>query len=133
MAQNVQLPDGTFFPMKEGETPEQALMAAAALYPDAFKAPTAQPTPQTGFIPSVKRGFAQTGMLLGDVLPAMAARAVGADEYAQAQLAEAAATQKKIQEQYPAAIASFTDIKSPGDALTYITEAVGESIPSLLP
>jgi hypothetical protein len=95
-------------------------------------APVAPP-PQTGFIPSVKRGFMQTGMLLGDVLPAMAARAVGADEYANRQLAEAAATQKEIQQKYPSAVPSFTDIKGAGDAVKYITEAVGETIPSILP
>jgi hypothetical protein len=95
-------------------------------------APVAPP-PQTGFIPSVKRGFMQTGMLLGDVLPAMTARAVGADEYANRQLAEAAATQKEIQQKYPSAVPSFTDIKGVGDAVKYITEAVGEAIPSILP
>ena len=95
-------------------------------------APVAPP-PQTGFIPSVKRGFMQTGMLLGDVLPAMVGRAVGADEYAERQLKEAAATQKEIQEKYPAAVPSFTDIKGAGDVVKYITEAVGESIPSILP
>jgi hypothetical protein len=89
--------------------------------------------PETGFIPSIKRGFKQTGMLLGDVLPAMAARAVGADEYADRQLKEAAATQKEIQQKYPAAVPSFTDIKGAGDLVTYITEAVGEAVPSILP
>ena len=58
-------------------------------------APVALPpkAPETGFIPSVKRGAMQTGMLLGDVLPAMLGRAVGADEYADRQLREAAETQ----------------------------------------
>ena len=98
-------------------------------------APVALPpkAPETGFIPSVKRGAMQTGMLLGDILPAMAGRAVGADEYADRQLAEAAATQKEIQKKYPAAVPSFTDIKGAGDVVTYITEAVGEAIPSILP
>ena len=92
-----------------------------------------EPKAETGFIPSVKRGFAQTGMLLGDILPAMAARAVGADKYAEEQLKEAAQTQKDIEKKYPSAVPSFTDIKGIGDAVTYITEAVGESIPSILP
>ncbi len=89
--------------------------------------------PETGFIPSIKRGAMQTGMLLGDVLPAMVGRAVGADEYADRQLREAAETQRQIQEKYPAAVPSFTDIKGAGDVVTYITEAVGEAIPSILP
>lgn len=102
--------------------------------PPAFEpTPAPAPTPETGFIPSVKRGFKQLGMLGGDILPAMVGRAVGADEYAERQLQEAAATQREIQEKYPAAVPSYTDIKSVGDAVTYITEAVGEAIPSLIP
>ena len=88
---------------------------------------------RSGFIPSVKRGFAQTGMLLGDIAPAMVARAVGADQYAERQLKEAAETQKEIEKKYPSAVPSFTDIKGVGDFVTYVTEAVGESIPSILP
>ena len=135
MAKAVQLPDGSWFPLLEDEDPTTALAEARKKYPEAFGARTAPPAPapETGFIPSIKRGAAQTGMLLGDILPAMAARAVGADEYAEKQLKEAAATQKEIQEKYPSAVPSFTDIKSPGDAFRYITEAIGESIPSLIP
>jgi len=95
--------------------------------------PAPAPAPQMGFIPSVKRSAMQTGMLFGDIAPAMLGRLVGADEYAERQLAEAAATQKEIQEKYPAQVPSFTDIKGVGDAVTYIKEAVGEAIPSLLP
>lgn len=88
---------------------------------------------ETGFIPSVKRGAAQTGMLLGDILPAMAGRAVGADEYAAQQMQEAAKTQEEIAKKYPAEVSSYTDIKGIGDALTYAKEAVGEALPSLIP
>ena len=89
--------------------------------------------PETGFIPSVKRGAAQTGVLLGDILPAMAGRAVGADEYAAQQLQEAAKSQEEIAKKYPAEVPSYTDIKGVGDALTYAKEAVGEALPSLIP
>lgn len=99
----------------------------------ASPAPTPAPAPEGGFVPAVKRGFYQTGVLLGDVLPAMAARAVGADEYAEKQWKEAAATQEKIQREMPAAVPSYTDIKGLGDAWTYAKEAVGESIASILP
>ncbi len=34
--QSVQLPDGGYFPIKEGETPTQALREAMKLYPQAF-------------------------------------------------------------------------------------------------
>jgi hypothetical protein len=89
--------------------------------------------PETGFIPSIKRGAAQTGVLLGDVLPAMAGKAVGADEYAAQQLQEAAKSQEEIAKKYPAEVPSYTDIKGAGDALTYAKEAVGEALPSLVP
>jgi len=36
MAQSVQLPDGSWFPLKEGEDPRAALQEASKLYPDAF-------------------------------------------------------------------------------------------------
>jgi len=104
-----------------------------------FGAPEPEPMPlpakkpETGLIPSIKRGAMQTSMLMGDILPAMGARLVGADEYADRQLREAAETQRQIQEKYPAAVPSFTDIKGAGDVVTYITEAVGEAIPSILP
>ena len=135
MAQYLTLPNGSQFEVRQGETREQALSKALQQYPEAFGFGPATPEakPESGFIPSVKRGFMQTGMLLGDVLPAMAGRAVGANEYADRQLAEAAATQKEIQAKYPSAVPSFTDIKGGGDLVTYITEAVGEAIPSLIP
>ena len=58
MAQNIQLPDGTFFPMKEGETPEQALMAAASRYPEAFKPREEKPKQDTtGLKAAAAAGF----------------------------------------------------------------------------
>ena len=100
--------------------------------PQVMPAPV-EKKPETGFIPSIKRGAAQTGILLGDILPAMAARAVGADQYAAQQMQEAAKTQEEIAKKYPAEVPSYTDIKGVGDALTYAKEAVGEALPSLLP
>jgi hypothetical protein len=41
MADKIQLPNGAFFPVKEGESKEQALAVAKQLYPDAFAAPVA--------------------------------------------------------------------------------------------
>jgi len=100
--------------------------------PQVMPAPV-EKKPETGFIPSVKRGAAQTGMLLGDILPAMAGKLVGADEYAAKQMQEAAKTQEEIAKKYPAEIASYTDIKGIGDALVYAKEAIGEALPSLIP
>jgi hypothetical protein len=41
MADKIQLPNGAFFPVKEGESKEQALAVAKQMYPDAFGAPVA--------------------------------------------------------------------------------------------
>ena len=41
MADKIQLPNGAFFPVKEGESKEQALSVAKQMYPDAFAAPVA--------------------------------------------------------------------------------------------
>jgi hypothetical protein len=100
--------------------------------PQVMPAPV-EKKPETGFIPSIKRGAAQTGVLLGDILPAMAGKAVGADEYAARQMQEAAKSQEEIAKKYPAEIPSYTDIKGVGDALVYAKEAVGEALPSLVP
>jgi hypothetical protein len=117
--------------------PVDAVKMLASDYFNLMQEPEAPPAPvkkpETGFIPSIKRGAAQTGMLLGDILPAMAGRAVGADEYAAQQMQEAAKTQEEIAKKYPAEIASYTDITGVGDALTYAKEAVGEALPSLIP
>jgi len=91
------------------------------------------PKAETGFIPSVIRGGRGLSSLIGDVAPAMAAKALGYDDYAKKQMQEAAAYQKETEEKYPSAVPSFSDIKGVGDAVTYITEAVGEAIPSMLP
>jgi len=101
-----------------------------------------RPAPETGlssFVPAVKRGALGLQSLVADVVPAMAGRVAGklgvkgADIYADKQMAEAAAEQQRIQQMYPSAVPSYTDIKSGGDALTYLIESVGELIPSVLP
>jgi hypothetical protein len=89
--------------------------------------------PETGFIPSVKRGYLGVESLLGDVLPGMVAKGLGFEQYGEKQMQEAAEAQKRIQEQYPAEVPSYTDIKTVGDAFTYLKESIGEALPSILP
>jgi hypothetical protein len=100
------------------------------------------PEPATGissFVPAVKRGALGLQSLVGDVLPAMAGRVgeklgiQGAGDYATRQMQEAQEAQQYIQQMYPSAVPSYTDIKSGGDFLTYVVESVGELIPSILP
>jgi hypothetical protein len=65
MADKIQLPNGAFFPVKEGESKEQALAVAQQMYPDAFAA-AAAPTPK------------QSGSGLGDIARSFGLGAVGA-------------------------------------------------------
>jgi len=95
----------------------------------------AEPVKDTGFFDmtgrAVVRGAKQTGSLLADVLPAMAAKAVGADEYAARQMAEAEETQKEIAQKYAARYGQLSDVKGLGDVLPFIAETVAEQIPNL--
>jgi len=99
-------------------------------------APTSTPPKEdTGFFDmagrAVVRGAKQTGSLLGDVLPAMIGRAVGADEYAARQMAEAEETQKEIEAKYGARYKELSDVKGLGDVLPFIAETALEQIPNL--
>ena len=104
-------------------------------------APTAAPAPAetqgatglSALLPSAMRGFRGLASLGGDIVPAMGAKLVGAKDYATKQLQEAAAYNKETEKLYPAAIGSYENIKGLGDFGTYVVEAVGEAIPSLLP
>ena len=109
------------------------MLAGDYFQPEPEPAPIVKPQAETGFIPSVKRGARGVYSLLGDVAPAMIGKAVGAEDYAKRQMEEAAAYQQETQEKYPAAVPSYTDIKGAGDLGTYIVEAVGEAIPSIIP
>lgn len=96
-----------------------------------------KPKPERGlgslFGQSVLKGFGQTGILLGDYLPAMAGRAVGADEFADRQLAEARTSAAELERKYPTEFRSYEDIQGARDALRYGVEALGTGLPSLLP
>jgi hypothetical protein len=63
MADKIQLPNGAFFPVKEGESKEQALAIAKQMYPDAFGAPVAEGPKQdtTGFKAAMSAGATRLG------------------------------------------------------------------------
>lgn len=77
------------------------------------------------------RGTKQIGSALGDVLPAMVGSALGADEYAKRQMAEAAGTQEEIARKYAPQYGSTEDIHGVGDALKYALESVAEQGPNI--
>jgi hypothetical protein len=79
----------------------------------------------------VVRGARQLSVLTGDVLPGMIGRAVGANEYADRQFAEAKATDEDIQRTNPARYRSYQDVHGFGDVPGYVAESFGEGLPSI--
>lgn len=140
----VRAPDGGLYEIStpEGGTEKDAIrFLQNQLASESQREEVVVPPPagETGFIPSVKRGAIGLQSLVADVAPAMAGRVAeklgvpGAGEYATAQMQEAAAKQERAQRLYPAAVPSYTDIKSGGDLYNYVVESVGELIPSMIP
>lgn len=86
MAQTIQLPNGAFFPVKAGESKEQALAVAQQMYPDAFAPPKAE-APQRGGsgLGDIARSFASSALGATGALTS----AFGADNVASRGLAEA--------------------------------------------
>jgi hypothetical protein len=78
------------------------------------------------------RGLGETGIALGDTLPAMGASALGFDEYAQRQLGEAQESRAALEAKYPTQFRSYTEIGSPYEALQYGAETLGELGPTAL-
>jgi hypothetical protein len=143
MAIEAELADGRILEFPDGTDP--AVIQATVKKVLGQTAPTATPTTApapveaqgarglSAGIPSVMRGSRGIASLFTDIIPAMAGKAVGAEDYATKQLQEAAAYNKETEKLYPAAIGSYENIKGLGDFGTYVVEAVGEAIPSLLP
>jgi hypothetical protein len=94
-----------------------------------------EPSKDTGVLSMIGRGVArgakQTGSALFDVLPALAASAVGADEYAAKQMEEAAQTQKEIEQKYGARYKSLSDVKGVGDYIPFALETLAEQVPNI--
>jgi len=80
----------------------------------------------------VSRGMARLGSTITDVIPAFLGSAVGADEYARAQMEEAAKKEELLQKTNPAQFGSFRDVQGIGDAFTYLAELGGEQLPNIL-
>jgi hypothetical protein len=94
------------------------------------------PKPEVGIGTLLKRGFmrglGETGIALGDTLPAMGASALGFENYAQKQLGEAQESRAALEAKYPTQFKSYTEIESPYEALQYGAETLGELGPTAL-
>ena len=86
----------------------------------------------SGFRRGLDRGIRQTGALLTDALPAVAADLVGADEYRDRQLAEYEETMEAINREAPSFVPTYKDIEDLGDASVYAAETIGQFVPSIL-
>ncbi len=94
--------------------------------------PPAPPQPEVGIGEAFGRGFergkGRLGSTITDVIPALVGSAVGAEDYAQRQLQEAAEKQAAL----PAPVfESFRDIEGVGDFTKFVSETIGEQIPNL--
>ena len=94
--------------------------------------PPAPPQPEVGigeaFGRGFERGLGRLGSTVTDVIPALVGSAVGAEDYAQRQLHEAAEKQAAL----PAPVfESFRDIEGVGDFTKFVSETIGEQIPNL--
>ena len=94
------------------------------------------PKPEVGIGTLLKRGFmrglGETGIALGDTLPAMVGSALGFDEYAQRQLGEADASRQALEAKYPTQFKSYTEVEGLGDVLPFVAETLGELGPTAL-
>jgi hypothetical protein len=94
------------------------------------------PKPEVGIGTLLKRGFmrglGETGIALGDTLPAMGASALGFDDYAQRQLGEAQESRAALEAKYPTQFKSYTEVGSPYEALQFGAETLGELGPTAL-
>ncbi len=93
------------------------------------------PKPEFGlgetFTRGVSRGAKQLGVIGGDVIPAMFGKALGFEDYAQAQMEEAAESQRRIASERPAVFESYKQVESPYQALQFGLEVIGEQIPNI--
>jgi hypothetical protein len=93
------------------------------------------PKPDIGLGQIAKRGFmrsvGETGIALGDTLPAMAGSALGYEDYAKQQMEEAAASRAELEAKYPTRFKSYKDVGGLGEGAEYVAETLGELAPSV--
>ena len=77
------------------------------------------------------RGTKRLGSTFGDIIPAMGAKALGFEEYAQKQMGEAAETEKEIAKYYAPQYESTKNIKGIADLPGFALETIVEQIPNI--
>jgi len=119
---------------KDDLTPEQLNAEVQRL---SAKYDFKMPRPDIGLGEIAKRGFmrnlGETGIALGDVIPAAISSAFvhGGGDYAKRQMEEAEKSRAELEEKYPTRFKSYTEVGSPREALEYVAETGGELLPSV--
>ena len=125
----VQIPNGPIYDVEapDGVSEDQVIQQVAQEH---YRSTPYQPDFTVGEMAQrgIMRGIKRIGVDYGDVLPAMVGSAFGAEDYAKAQMQEAAETQKEINMFYSPQYESRKDVKGIGDALGYALETVTEQV-----
>ena len=131
------LPDGQ--PLQiigpPGATPQEISQAAIQIASQQTPPPSTV-TPNYTLGRAITGGF-DTGVerlksTFGDVIPAMAANALGFEDYAKQQMEEARRSEEKIARKYAPEFESFKDVDSLGGASRFVAGTIAEQGPNLL-
>jgi len=133
MAQYLPLPDGTYYPVAEGEDPKVAWQRAMQKYPEAFGAGEPKAQPRKGLLADVMGGATN---LLSIGQTGIAALTGNTNAAAQAGLERQAQQQKQYESGFqPEKILSEFDkgnyLSSAGEAIKQIPSAVAGLLPSV--
>jgi len=95
------------------------------------------PKPDIGLGQIAKRGFmrslGETGIAMGDVIPAMVSSAFvhGGGDYAKEQMEEAAKSREELEAKYPTRFKSYKEVGGLGEGAEYVAETLGELTPTV--
>jgi len=133
---NVQAPDGKIYKVEGPENAKEAdLFGFVQQQIDTQNIRRLQREYGPGVIETfgrgVRRGAGELASTVTDVIPAMAASALGFDEYAKQQLEEAAKKRQERTVAAPPVFESYRDVEGIGDALKFAAETVGEQVPNI--
>ena len=128
----VTTPDGATYDIDapEGASQEDVLQQVAQYHQANKELPRNYTLGET-VSKGISRGAKQISSSLFDVLPAMAASAIGAKDYAARQMEEARQTQEEIARRYAPEFKSYKDVQGVGQGLKFGLETVSEQLPNL--
>ena len=80
---------------------------------------------------ATKRGFQQLGSTITDIIPALGASALGFDEYAREQMAEAQEKARAREMEAPTLFPSYKNVRGIGDVPKFVAETIGENVANI--